>query len=80
MKTNYKNEFENMPDELNFSAGNRGKYAGGVEPLKNLILIEPDSFATLSSTEAVNEALRLLKKTSTEATSLAKVLDHAKAS
>lgn len=80
MKTDYNDDLEEMPDEIDFSAGVLGRYLNSVEPLRNLILIEPDLFETFPSTEGVNEALRLLKKTSAEATSSAKRLDHAKAS
>ena len=80
MKTDYNDDLEEMPDEINFSAGVLGRYLNSVEPLRNLILIEPDLFETFPSAEGVNDALRLLKKTSAEATSCAKRLDHAKAS
>jgi hypothetical protein len=71
---------DDMPDEIDFSGGVRGRYAGSIEPLNNLILIEPELFETFPSAEAVNEALRLLKKASTEATASAKRHDQARAS
>jgi hypothetical protein len=72
--------FDDMPDEIDFSGGARGKYAGSIEPLNNLVLIEPELFETFPSAEAVNEALRLLKKASTEATAGGKRHDQARAS
>jgi hypothetical protein len=71
---------DDMPDEIDFSGGVRGRYAGSIEPLNNLILIEPELFETFPSAEAVNEALRLLKKASAEATASAKRPDQARAS
>jgi hypothetical protein len=41
MKKASEEEFDNMPDEIDFSGGVRGKYGSSIEPLKNLILIEP---------------------------------------
>jgi hypothetical protein len=73
-------EYDDMPDEIDFSGGVRAKYAGHVEPLNNLVLIEPELFETFPSAEAVNEALRLLKKASTEATASRKRHDQARAS
>jgi hypothetical protein len=80
MKKANDEEYEDMPDEIDFSDGTRGRYTGSVEPLHNLILIEPELFETFPSAEAVNEALRLLKKTSAEATALGKRSDRARAS
>ena len=80
MKTANDEEYDDMPDEIDFSGGVRGKYAGSIEPLNNLILIEPELFETFPSAEAVNEALRLLKKASTEATAAGKRHDRARAS
>jgi hypothetical protein len=80
MKKASEEEFDEMPDEIDFSGGVRGRYSNSIEPLNNLILIEPELFETFPSAEAVNEALRLLKKTSTEATALRKRRDQAKAS
>ncbi|MEI9979209.1 MAG: hypothetical protein WDN23_09430 [Edaphobacter sp.] len=72
--------FDDMPDEIDFSSGVRGRYAGSIEPLSNLVLIEFELFETFPSAEAVNEALRLLKKASTEATAAGKRHDQARAS
>jgi hypothetical protein len=80
MKKATEEEFDDMPEEIDFSGGVRGKYGNSIEPLNNLILIEPELFETFPSAEAVNEALRLLKKTSTEATASGKRRDEAKAS
>jgi hypothetical protein len=72
--------YDDMPDEIDFSGGAKGKYAGSIEPLNNLVLIEPELFETFPSAEAVNEALRLLKKASAEATASAKRHDQVRAS
>ena len=69
-----------MPDEIDFSDGVRGRYVGSVEPLSNLVLIEPELFETFPSAEAVNEALRLLKKAGAEVTASASRHKHARAS
>jgi hypothetical protein len=80
MKKASNKESEDMPTEIDFSGGVRGKYAGSIEPMNNLILIEPELFETFPSAEAVNEALRLLKKASKEATESAKQRGAARAS
>jgi hypothetical protein len=80
MKKASNKESEDMPTEIDFSGGVRGKYAGSIEPMNNLILIEPELFKTFPSAEAVNEALRLLKKASKEATESAKQRSEARAS
>jgi hypothetical protein len=79
MKKANDDAFDDMPDEIDFSGGARGKYAGSIEPLNNLVLIEPELFETFPSAEAVNEALRILKKASTEATAGGKRHDQARA-
>ncbi len=80
MKKELEEDFEDLPPEIDFSSGVRGKYAGSVEPLNNLVLIEPDVFASFPSAEAVNEALRILQKAGAEAVSLKGRQDQAKAS
>jgi hypothetical protein len=80
MKKATDEEFDDMPNEIDFSGGLRGKYRNSIEPLNNLILIEPELFETFPSAEAVNEALRLLKKASKEATASEKRRNQAKAS
>jgi hypothetical protein len=80
MKKANDTEYDDMPEEVDFSCGVRGKYTGSIEALDNLILIEPDLFDSFPSAEAVNEALRLLKKTSMEATAAGKRHDRARAS
>jgi hypothetical protein len=79
MKKANEEKDDDMP-EIDFSDGVRGKYAGSIEPLTNLVLIDPELFETFPSAEAVNEALRLLKKASTEATASEKRRDQARAS
>jgi hypothetical protein len=34
-------EFDDMPDEIDFSGSVRGRYRNSIEPLNSLILIEP---------------------------------------
>jgi hypothetical protein len=80
MKMATNEESDDMPDEIDFSDGVRGKYAGSVEPLNNLILIDPELFETFPSAEAVNKALRLLKKASQEAIDSGRRRDRAQAS
>lgn len=80
MKKATEDDFEDMPEEVNFSAGVRGKYAGLIQPVKNLVLIEPDLFESFPSAEAVNTALRILQKAGAEAVRLKDGQDHAKAS
>ncbi len=67
MKTEIDDEWEEMPDEIDFTGAVRGKYFGRIAPLDNLILIEPELFASFPSAEAVNEALRILQRAGAEA-------------
>ena len=67
MMTEINNELENMPDEIDFTGAARDKYLGRTAPLDDLILIEPELFASFPSTEAVNEALRILRRAGAEA-------------
>jgi hypothetical protein len=54
MKKELEEDIEDLPSEVDFSSGVRGKYTGSVEPLNNLVLIEPDVFASFPSAEAVS--------------------------
>ena len=47
---------------LDFSKGVRGKYANLLQQGTNLAIIEPDLLDTFPDSEAVNEALRGLRK------------------
>jgi hypothetical protein len=58
---------DDMPAEIDFSGGVRGKYAGKIEPLNNLVLIEPELFKAFPSEEEVNRALRILLKAGSQA-------------
>jgi hypothetical protein len=69
MRKATESEYDDMPDAVDFSGGVRGRYAGSIEPMNNLVLIEPELFETFPSAAAANhEALRLLKKASQDAT------------
>jgi hypothetical protein len=47
---------------LDFSKGVRGKYYDRMQAGTNIVLIAPDLLDTFPDSEAVNEALRSLKK------------------
>ncbi len=48
--------------KLDFGKGVRGKYVERLKQGTNVVLIEPDLLDTFPDSEAVNEALRPLKK------------------
>ncbi len=48
--------------ELDFSKGVRGKHFARMQQGTNIVLIAPDLLDTFPDSEAVNEALRSLKK------------------
>jgi hypothetical protein len=48
--------------ELDFSKGTRGKYYDRMQEGTNIVLIAPDLMDTFPDSDAVNEALRSLKK------------------
>jgi hypothetical protein len=50
---------------LNFSKGVRGKHFKRMQQGTNIVLIAPDLLDTFPDSEAVNEALRSLKKIAT---------------
>jgi len=54
-------EFE-MKDEYDFSKGRPNPYAERANRPPNVVVIEPEIFAEFQSSEAVNEALRLVLK------------------
>jgi hypothetical protein len=47
---------------LDFSKGVRGKYANLLKQGSNVVVIAPELMETFPNSEAVNEALRSLKK------------------
>ena len=51
---------QEMLPEYDFSGGVRGKYAQHYAQGNNAILLEPDIAKAIPTSEAVNEALRLL--------------------
>ena len=51
---------QEMLPEYDFSGGVRGKYAQRYAQGNNVILLEPDIAKAFPTSEAVNEALRLL--------------------
>ncbi|HEX7158667.1 MAG TPA: hypothetical protein VF214_06620 [Edaphobacter sp.] len=67
MKKAIEEDYEDMPSEIDFSGGVRGKYAGKIQPLNNLVLIDPELFKAFPSEEAVNDALRILLKAGAQA-------------
>lgn len=53
--------------DLDFSKGVRGKYTNLLAQGTNVVIIAPDLLDTFPDSEAVNEALRSLKKIATRA-------------
>lgn len=53
---------ELAPRPLDFSKGVRGKYYDRIQAGTNIILLAPDLLETFPDSDAVNEALRSLKK------------------
>ena len=49
-----------MPDEYDFSAGVRGKYAERYARGTNVVVLDPDVAEVFSDAESVNRALRAL--------------------
>jgi len=49
-----------MRDEYDFSGAVRGKYAQRFREGSNLVVLDPDVAAEFTTTEQVNEALRVL--------------------
>jgi hypothetical protein len=81
MRKTTESQYDDMRDAVDFSGRVRGRYAGSIEPMSNLLLIEPELFETFPSAEAVNhEALRLLQKASKDATTSTGQGGQAKAS
>lgn len=56
-----------MPAEIDFSGGERGRYAKRFAQGTNLILLEPDVAEVFPDAESVNAALRVLLRASVKA-------------
>lgn len=67
MKKKGKAEDGEMRDEYDFSKGRPNPYAAGARMGTNLVLIEPDLFELFPSSDAVNDALRLIARASARA-------------
>lgn len=79
MKKEKKTEVATMRTEYDFSQAVRNPYVNRTKVGTNLVLIEPDLFLHFPSSEAVNDALRLIVKASSKAMKL-KSVKQAKAS
>ena len=62
-------ERDDIPAEVDFSQGKRGKYAGRVKQNVIYIPLEEDVQQVFQTAEQVNSALRMLIKTASAATS-----------
>ena len=60
-------EDPDMPAEIDFSGGERGRYAKRFAQGTNLILLEPDVAEVFPDAESVNAALRVLLRASVKA-------------
>lgn len=60
-------EAPDMPAEIDFSGGERGRYAKRFAQGTNLILLEPDVAEVFPDAESVNAALRVLLRASVKA-------------
>ena len=60
-------EDSEMPAEIDFSGGERGRYAKRFAQGTNLILLEPDVAEVFPDAESVNAALRVLLRASVKA-------------
>ena len=77
MKTEDSFVEDEMPDEIDFSGGVRGKYAAAYRTGTNVVLLDADVMEQFPDSESVNAALRkLMQNTSTDG----KAGVHAKAS
>ena len=59
---------DDIPAEIDFSGGVRGKHTNRFGEDKTLVLLEPDVCKTFPNAKAVNSALRLLMKAGAKAT------------
>ena len=62
MNQEIKTEEPEMLPEYDFSGGVRGAYASRYAQSNNVVVLEPDVFAAFPTSEAANEALRLLMR------------------
>ncbi len=62
------NKNDDIPEEIDFSGGVRGKYKDRFGADTTLVLLEPDVSKTFPDAKAVNSALRLLMKAGAQAT------------
>jgi hypothetical protein len=62
---------QDMPDEVDFSGGVRGRYADRFGGGRNIVVLEPDVAEVFKNSAAVNKALRtvIAQKAKTKATS-----------
>ncbi len=74
-----KTEDAEIRPEYDFSNARKNPYAERFKMGTNLVLIEPELYAVFPSSEAVNDALRLIVKASSKAMR-AKAVKQAKAS
>ena len=65
--------------EYDFSKGRKNPYAERANAKSNLVVIEPDLYSVFPSSDAVNDALRLMVKASAKAVKT-KSVKEAKAS
>ena len=77
-KASWEDSYE-MKAEYDFSKGRKNPYAERMRKGSNLVLIDPELYAVFPSSEAVNEALRLIVKASAKAVKT-KAAKQAKAS
>ncbi len=49
---------DDMPDEVDFSSGTRGHFAGRLSRAMQVVVIEPDVAEVFVTSEDVNQALR----------------------
>ncbi|SNT24487.1 hypothetical protein SAMN05421770_10650 [Granulicella rosea] len=55
-------DIDDMPDEVDFSRGERGRFAGRLPADATLVVIEPDVAKAFPTASEVNSALRILMK------------------
>jgi hypothetical protein len=61
-----------MPPEIDFHGGERGRYAKRFSQGTNLVLLEPDVAKVFPDSDAVNAALRVVLRASSQAAPLRK--------
>ena len=72
MKKKGKAEDGEIRAEYDFSKARRNPYAELANQVTNIVVIEPELYEVFSSSDAVNDALRLLVRASTKAVKQAK--------